>query len=171
MSQYFQKGTITAFPTDTSFGLGVRADDPDTLERLKTLKQRPEEKYFSLMVKDLKMLKIFAQVQDSYTKKLLQSTPLTALLKPSDNLPKSLFWPEDKVAFRIATIPEVADAITYPITATSANLSGQDPIFDIEKIKENFGDNVVIFPGFEELPHVPPSEIWDFTVDPPRRLR
>lgn len=167
----FKKGQIVAFPTDTSFGLGIRADDPEGLRKLKELKQRPDEKYFSLMVKDLEMLKVFAQVQNNYTSKLLQNTPLTALLKPSKNLPTSPFWPEDKVAFRIATIPEVAKAITYPITATSANLSGQDPIFDIEKIKENFGDQVIVFPGFEKLSPCPPSEIWDYTIDPPKRIR
>lgn len=171
MSLYFQKGIITAFPTDTSFGLGVRADDPETLLKLKNLKKRPDEKYFSLMVKDLSMLKKFAHVQENYSTLPFFNNPLTVILKSTKILPASPFWSAEKIAFRISTIPEVTAMIEYPVTATSANISGQDSIFDAQIIKENFRDQVVIFPGFEKLPHRSSSEIWDYTIDPPIRIR
>lgn len=171
MSTPFATGQIWAFPTDTSWGLGVRADDAETLQALKVLKNRPDEKYFSLMVRDFAMLEAFAQIPEGMTAAWFFETPRTAILAPTDALPTSPFWPAEKVAFRIAPIPQVAAAIEYPVTATSANVSGQPPIFTTEELRHHFGDRIEIFPGFTTLDPKPPSEIWDFTVSPTSRLR
>jgi len=167
----FEKGEIWAYPTDTSFGLGVRADDERGLEALATLKGRDNTKYFSLMVRDEEMLRHFANVPEDITEEFFLELPRTVILCPTRHLPLSKFWPVDKVAFRIATLPEVAREITFPVTATSANLSGEPPIFEAKIIREKFGEKVKMFPGIEHLMVCPSSEIWDFTEVPPRRLR
>lgn len=167
----FEKTTIWAYPTDTSFGLGVRADDERGLERLARLKGRSANKFFSLMVKDFAMLKEFAHVPKGIHEKFFLESPKTVILKPTEKLPRSPYWPEDKVAFRISTVPEVAQKIQFPITATSANLGGGKPIFDVERIKRTFRSRVRIVPNFSNLPEAEPSEIWDFTGVPPVRIR
>jgi len=159
----FSKGEIWAYPTDTSFGLGVRADDEETLEKLAILKGRTDKQYFSLMVRDLEMFREFAEVPDDFPVDFFTEKPRTAILKPSALLPKSKFWPENSVAFRVATIPEVAEQIDYPITATSANLTGQEPVFYSYKVTEIFGDQMKIFSGIEILEKKEASEVWDFT--------
>ncbi len=167
----FKKGTIWTYPTDTSFGLGVRADDVETLERLKKLKNRPTEKCFSLMVRDFTMLKKFAKIPKSLKESFFFDKPRTVILKPTKLLPISKFWPKNKVAFRICTIEEIQKEISFPITATSANISGKKPIFNIEKIKKDFCDQVEIFKKWKILPENNPSEIWDFTLLEPKRMR
>ncbi len=167
----FEKTIIWAYPTDTSFGLGVRADDERGLEKLAKLKGRSAKKFFSLMVKDFEMLKKFAEVPREMNESFFLDSPKTALLKPKDILPRSPYWPDDKVAFRISTIREVAERIEYPITATSANLGGGNPIFDVERLKRTFRTRVRIVPNFSTLPEAEPSEIWDFTVTPSVQIR
>jgi len=167
----FTRDTITAFPTDTSWGLAVRSDDEEGLSRLAKLKNRKEKQMFSLIVKDMEMLREFAEVPEDFPLNYFMEKPRTAILKPTKKLPRSTYWPEQSVAFRVATIPEVIDKISYPVTATSANYTGEPSIFSAQKIRNQFGDEVVIFPGFEILPEKNVSEIWDFTVDPPRSLR
>ncbi len=167
----FSLGEIWAYPTDTSFGLGVRADDKRGLEALAELKGRDSTKYFSLMVRDEDMLRHFAVVPEEITSEFFEEVPRTAILRPTLHLPLSKFWPQDKVAFRIATLPEVAREITFPVTATSANKSTEPPIFEAKIIREIFGKKVKIFPDCEHLMARPSSEIWDFTEQPPRRLR
>ncbi len=169
--ELFKKGTITAYPTDTSFGLGVRIDDTKTLDLLYFLKQRPPKKFFSLMVCDFKMLSEYAKIPANLSKKFFYEKPRTIILRPTNKLPISPFWPKDKVAFRISTIREVANVIICPITATSANISGEPPIFDTQNIRNKFGKKVKIFPKFETLPKNPPSEIWDYTQTTPNQLR
>ncbi len=170
----FKKGEIWAYPTDTSFGLGVRADDEQGLEDLAKLKSREKNMFFSLMVRDTEMLREFAEIPRNFEEKLntfFVQKPRTAILKPKKTLPQSKFWPKDKVAFRVCTIPEISREISFPITATSANISGQPAIYEAEKIREIFGDKVQIFAGISELPKVEASEIWDFTVEPAVRIR
>ncbi|MCF7917949.1 Sua5/YciO/YrdC/YwlC family protein [Candidatus Gracilibacteria bacterium] len=167
----FHQGEIWAYPTDTSFGLGVRADDARTLKRLAELKGRGREKYFSLMVRDFAMLQEFAEVPDEMTEAFFMESPKTAILKPTSKLPASEYWPAESVAFRVCTIPEIARKIEYPITATSANLSGGKPIFDTWKLRRIFRDRIKIVPNIAEIPEKDPSEIWNFTVKPPVRLR
>jgi L-threonylcarbamoyladenylate synthase len=167
----FAPNTITAFPTNTSFGLGVRADDETTIQKMYALKQRPSGKFFSLMVKDWEMLQKFAEVPKNFPLDYFTESPRTVILKPTKKLPKSKYWPAEKVAFRISTIPAVRDTITYPITATSANLSGEVAIYNTATLKQKFGSQIVIFPGFEQLPVVQTSEIWDYTTETPVRIR
>ena len=123
------------------------------------------------MVKDLEMLKEFAEVPRGVNEAFFFDSPKTALLKPKDTLPRSPYWPEDKVAFRISTIKEVAEKIKYPITATSANLGGGNPIFDVERLKRTFRTRVKVVPDFATIPEAEPSEIWDFTVTPAVQIR
>jgi L-threonylcarbamoyladenylate synthase len=167
----FEKNIITAFPTDTSWGLGVRADDVQGLENVARLKKRKPEQMFSLMVRDFAMLREFAEVPKDFLISFFNEKPRTAILKPKEILPKSEFWPETSVAFRIATIPEVAVEITYPITATSANFTGKPAIFSAQELKKQFKDAVLIFPDFETLVPNEPSEIWDFTAESPKQIR
>ncbi len=161
----FAKGKIIAFPTDTSYGLGVRADDPEMLQAVYDLKKRPTNKYCSLMVKDWSMLREFAEVPSELPLDFFTARPRTVILKPTDKLPLSKFWPQSGVAFRVAPLKEVAVAIEYPISATSANLSGENAIHDPRAIKSQWGSVVLLFdfaPRLSDL--VPPSEIWDYTT-------
>lgn len=49
-AELLRKGRIVAFPTETVYGLGARADDPRAVAELSRLKQRPPEKKFALLV-------------------------------------------------------------------------------------------------------------------------
>ncbi len=168
----FKKGEIWAYPTDTSFGLGVRADDTEGLKNLMKLKQRSKNKYFSLMVSNFEMLKKFAVIDESkINKNFFKTCPRTAILKPQKKLPKSDFWPKDKVAFRVCTIPEIAKKITYPITATSANISGLSSIYKIKELEKQFNKDIKIYKKLGNLPETPASEIWDFTGDKLQNIR
>lgn len=160
----FAKNVIVAFPTDTSYGLGVRADDPEMLQAVYDLKKRPANKFCSLMVKDWNMLREFAEVPAELSLDFFTVKPRTVILKPTNKLPLSEFWPKQAVAFRVAPLKAVAAAIEYPVSATSANLTGENPIYAPETIKSQWGSLVSIFDFAPVLSEgVPPSEIWDYT--------
>lgn len=167
----FEPGTIWAYPTDTSFGLGVRCDDPSTLVKLKNLKKRAPEKFFSLMVRDWDMLDHYAEVPNEIPRDIFITTPTTLILKPKKKLPESPFWPADKVAFRICLNPDITQYITVPITATSANLSGQNPIYSIMELDQVFGNQIKIYREINKLNVTTPSQIWDYTTPKPTRRR
>ena len=166
----FETGTITAFPTDTSYGLGVRIDDAKGMDRLAKLKGRRLGQYFSIMVRDMAMLREYAKVPNWIHDDWFFECPRTAILLPTGKLPKSPHWPH-AVAFRVCPVPEIQESIIFPITATSCNKTGQMACYDAEKVKQVFGDAVVIHPFAPDLPRVPASEIWDCTGLSPVQIR
>ena len=168
----FNFNEIWGYPTDTSFAIGVMADDVDGLLKLARLKGGRFGKYFSLMCADEKMLRDFSRVPDDLNvRNFFFASPRTAILEPSNQLPKSRFWPDDGVAFRISTIRDLALKIDFPITATSANLTGQNPIFELSELQRIFGDNIKVYNRISKLTQRDPSEIWDFTKNPPKQIR
>ncbi len=168
----FNFGEIWGYPTDTSFGLGVRADDANGLERLAKLKGGRSEKYFSLMCADEKMLRVFAKVPEDFdVHNFFFEKARTVLFEPADTLPKSKFWPSNKVGFRVSTISDIAQHIEFPVTATSANLAGQNLIFTVAELQKIFGKKIKIYDKISVLEKKPSSEIWDFTENPSKQIR
>ncbi|PID70306.1 hypothetical protein CSB37_02885 [bacterium DOLZORAL124_38_8] len=167
----FQKGEIWAYPTNTSFGLGARIDDIKSLQTIHELKQRPQGKFFSLMVRDFAMLQEYAEVPDNFPPEFFTKTPRTALLKPRKKLPQTQFWPTEKVGFRICQIPEIAQHIEIPITTTSANLSGNTPLFMPADVQKQFSDSALKIFAKPALKITDFSEIWDFTQQTPVKIR
>jgi len=168
----FNQGEIWGYPTDTSFGLGVRIDDINGLQNLTKLKGGREDKFFSIMCKDEDMLREYAHVPDNLDlHTFFFKKPRTIILESKDTLPKTPFWPKNKVAFRINTIPELSAHITIPVTATSANISGEPPIYTTQKLKEVFNERIHVADLIPHLPETPSSEIWDYTENPPKQIR
>ena len=123
------------------------------------------------MTRDFEQLREYAEVPEDLEEKFFFEKPRTVILKPTNKLPLSPYWPEDKVAFRVCTMPAVANHIDVPITATSANISGETSIFSISDLENQFGEDIEICRIFLELPEKNPSEIYDFTVSARPRLR
>ncbi len=49
-ARLLREGAVIAFPTETVYGLGARADDAAAVAELRRLKDRPQDKPFSLLV-------------------------------------------------------------------------------------------------------------------------
>ena len=54
--EILKRGDVLAFPTETVFGLGVRYDKIGSFNKLVSIKRRPPDKPFTLMVGNKKMI-------------------------------------------------------------------------------------------------------------------
>jgi L-threonylcarbamoyladenylate synthase len=125
-------GGVVAFPTETTYGLGVDALDERALERLLTLKGRGAEKAVSVIVSGRDMVQSLCAEIPPLAHQLMADHwpgPLTLVLPARAGLPAPLVS-EGGVAVRHSSHP-LADALVRawgrPITATSANPAGQPP--------------------------------------------
>lgn len=125
-------GGIVCFPTETFYGLGVRYDDRHALDRLFNLKQRPPDKPLPLLVGSLELLALLVDRINATEELLMKSFwpgPLTMLLAARSDLPEFVSAGRPgRVAVRIpgaSVALELAEALKFPITATSANISGE----------------------------------------------
>lgn len=142
-AQIIKDGGIIAYPTDTLYALGVDATNPDAVRRLFALKQSPPDKNFLIMVKDVAMLKQYADVS-LYGEKLLETIWPGPLSLVAPRLNVEILKEVNKgveIGSRMTNHPfrEVFfKYIDVPITATSANISGCSPLTSPEEIKKQF---------------------------------
>ena len=63
-AKLLNEGNVIAFPTETVFGLGVIYDDKQAYDKLVSVKRRPPEKPFTLMLADPEDIEKFAVLSD-----------------------------------------------------------------------------------------------------------
>jgi len=171
------KGGIVAFPTETFYGLGVKFDIEASLKRLYELKKRPEIKPMPLIIGNMEMLSMVASSVNDTAYKLMEKFwpgPLTIILKAKKSLSKYLTAGTGKVAVRIpgeSFALHLAREAGFPITATSANISGMLPAEDAETVKKYFGDRIDLIIDGGKTPGGLPSTIADITGNDVKILR
>ena len=124
-------GRVIVYPTTTLPALGC-IPKPTSLDELYEKKGRRSDAPVSLGVSNLdqarEIVQVPADVQD-----ILEEFPegsLTIVLRPHKEMDPRLG--RDKVAVRVVSHPTAKSLLlkTGPLTATSANLSGQEPLLD-----------------------------------------
>ncbi|MBI5027207.1 MAG: threonylcarbamoyl-AMP synthase [Nitrospirae bacterium] len=171
------KGGIIAYPTETFYGLGVRAMDKESLQRLIEIKGRPQDKPIPLIVGSLEVLKTIVEEIPLEAEKLIKEFwpgPLTIVFKAKLLLPDLLTARTGKIAVRIpgeSFALFLSKKIDFPITATSANPSGARPPEVADEVSRYFGDKIDLIVDGGKTPIGKPSTIIDVTVKPWRLLR
>lgn len=166
-------GAVVAYPTETFYGLGSRADDGEGIERIVSLKGRDSSKGMIVLVPDMATALSLAEV-DSRRQELLERFwpgPLSAVLKARPGL-HPLLAPEGRIALRISPHP-LALALTRaagPVTSTSANPSGMPPAAEASGVI-SFGLSVDALLDGGRTPGGKPSTLMDLTTWPPVCLR
>ncbi|MDH5704857.1 MAG: L-threonylcarbamoyladenylate synthase [Candidatus Aminicenantes bacterium] len=145
-----RKDGVMAYPTDTFYGLGASCFSKRAIQRIYRLKKRERAKPLSILVSDLGMVRslavgiprLFWQLAEEFW-----PGPLTLVLKASSSLPEEILGPEGSVGIRLPALPWLRGLISkvaFPITGTSANISGEKEI-------ENPEDVIASFSGMVDL--------------------
>ena len=164
-----KRGGVVAYPTDTVFGLGVNATREDAIKLLYRVKDRPGSRPVPVMVSSIHQAKLLASV-NSKQEKILESIwpgAVTAVLAKKGGGTIGLRIPDSEVAQSLAR--------DFPITGTSANLSGEEPAKTAQEVIVAFGSHHPKPDLILDLPSVgtsKPSTVIDIT-DPskPRIVR
>ncbi len=142
------KGGIVAFPTETFYGLGVKYDNEDALRRLYEVKHRPKEKAMPLLVPSIKTALTLCKNPSLLERMLMERYwpgPLTIVLKAQEDLSTYLTAGTGRVAMRIpgkSFALRLVKQAGFPITATSANISGKPPADNPQKVIDYFDDRI-----------------------------
>lgn len=174
-----KRGGVVAYPTDTVYGLGTNALCTDCIERLFKIKKRPAFKPVPIMVRDIAMAKQVAYLNQRKIK-LLEAVwpgPVTVVVEKKDILPMSLTANQWTVGLRIpdCEITQLLmSQLDFPLTTTSANISGEEPISDSQEIILTFSKNyprpdLIIDAG--QLLKNQPSTVLDITGKKPKIMR
>ena len=121
---------LVVYPTETIYGLGADALSEIAVYKVYEAKQRPMGKPISVAVSDLEMIDAIAYVDD-FAERFLQKFlpgPVTVVLPVKRCLPSDLSGGTGTIGIRYpdhAVAQAVIAALDSPITATSANISGE----------------------------------------------
>ena len=168
---------VMAYPTETFYGLGAVCFSGEAVRRIYRLKARDAGKPLSLIVSSLDMIETLAIGPPPVFHRLAGEFwpgPLTLVLKASPAFPARLAGPGHTIGVRIPSVPwlrRLVHEVGLPITATSANISGEGEISDPAEVLRTFNDKVDIILDGGATPGGRASTIVDITGSTPRILR
>ncbi len=129
-----KKNGVIIYPTETSYGIGCKLTDINSIKRIREIKQ-DRIKPFLIIVADKKMAENYAEI-NSEAEKLLNAFKghLTLIVPKKNKIPEEVS--KEKIALRISsneTALGIVKELNEPIISTSANLSGKKPIYSFDK--------------------------------------
>jgi len=178
-SEVLKNKETIIYPTDTLYGLGANAFDEDAVLKVYKMKKRDRNKSMPVIARDIKMARKIACI-DSKVEKMLNKIwpgPITIVLRKKDIIPYLLTGNKETVAIRIPNnkfISALMKEIDFPITATSANISGEKNLLKPNEIISKFksgGLKPNLFIDSGEVENFRPSTIIDLTTRSPKILR
>lgn len=116
-----ESGGLVVFPTETVYGIACNLLNGHALQRLRQIKDRPQDKNFSIHVGDKRDIEKYAEGILPRAYKMVEHFwpgPLTLVLSAPHGKSVGLRMPKDEVALRLL------NRCDFPVVAPSANLSG-----------------------------------------------
>ena len=130
-AEILKNGGLVAFPTETVYGLGANALDPDAVASIYKAKGRPSDNPLIVHVADTAQCRELTDEWPETADKLAKAFwpgPLTMVLPKKQNVPSVTTGGLSTVAIRMPDHPAALELIRRagcPIAAPSANLSGR----------------------------------------------
>lgn len=160
-----REGGLLLYPTDTVWGIGCDATNPQAVENLYTLKKRQEAKAMVCLVSDFEMVKNYVgEIPENINSVLKkQHRPTTVIYNYPKNVAENLLANNDTVAIRICDstfCKKLIKAFGKPIVSTSANISGENSPKTFSQITEEIKKGVDYIVNLQlEAVNVKPSMI------------
>ena len=170
-------GGVLALPTETFYALAVNPFDPSALTRLFTLKGRPAGKPVLVLIAGPEMLFQVARGVPAAAPRLMARFwpgPLTLIFPARPDLLPRLTGGTGAIGLRQPRqdlVCRLMKALGLPLTGTSANRAGQEPLSAAAEVARVFGDGVDLTLDAGPCPGGLPSSIVDLSVSPPRLVR
>jgi L-threonylcarbamoyladenylate synthase len=148
-----RRGDLVVYPTETVYGLGADALDPEAIERVFEAKGRSRQKPLSMALPELAAAADYTRTTERerrFCQRFLPG-PVTVLVERTDRVPDVLVGGGDRVGIRIPD-HDTARALarrTGPITATSANRSGEPSARRVGEIDPAIRERATVLDGGE----------------------
>ncbi len=170
-------GGVVVFPTTSLYGLAVDASNPAAVEKLFVIKQRPPDKPILILVPNLRDIQNLVHDIPLAAERIMTALwpgKLTLIFKAGNGLLPGLTAGTGKIGIRLPVYPVarlLVHAVGKPITATSANISGQIGCSRIADLDPAVAASVDLILDAGPLEGGAGSTVLDVSEDPPVLLR
>ncbi len=161
-------GHCVAYPTGTSYGLGVNALDERAIQRLSELKQRPTDKTYTVLLPTSDPERFVAWTDlEQKVFRAFQDRPLTLLVEAKP--PLAHLARDGRIGIRTPDHPftrDLTEMLPFPVTATSANVSSQSAACAPDELEQLAGSVRLYAVEGGRLPRCVPSTVaaWSGTA-------
>lgn len=127
--EVLNSGGLILYPTDTIWGIGCDATNPEAVNRVYALKHRADNKALIVLLDSAEHLDHYVIDVPEMARELLDVAvkPLTIIYEGAFNLARELLGKNDSVGIRIPHeefCQQLCERFGKPIVSTSANVSG-----------------------------------------------
>jgi len=127
--EVISKGGIILYPTDTVWGIGCDATNPEAVKKIYALKQREESKSMIVLMNGERMVyNVFKEIPEVAWQIIdLAEKPTTLILDSPRNVAPNIIAPDNTLGMRIVKEPfcyKLMERMKKPLVSTSANISG-----------------------------------------------
>lgn len=171
------EGELVAFPTETVYGLGGDALDPDASRKIYAAKGRPSDNPLIVHIAEFEDMKRVAREVPEQAKKLADAFwpgPLTMIVWKSDAVPEATTGGMQTVAVRMPNHPVALELIRRSgclIAAPSANTSGRPSPTEAQHVAEDLSGKIAMILDGGPVGIGIESTIIDLTEEKPMILR
>ena len=143
-----KKGGVVVIPTDTTYGIVCDATNEEAVRKIYKLKGRDYHKPMIVLMNSIKMLEEYTSLVNPLERELINTYlpgELTIILNKNNLIPNIVTSGKDTLGIRIPNNKDLIDIINKlgtPIVATSANLSNQKEITNINMLDNSIKSNV-----------------------------
>jgi len=173
--QTINEGGLLVYPTDTLYGLGVDAFNPEAIGKVYEAKERPEDAPISVAVSDPEMMQKVTNPSPwmSRVVEALIPRPITFLLPKKKKVPGTLTAGSDILGVRIPNHLFALSVVarTGPITTTSANLHEGHSPRTIRSAIRQLGDAVDLYVDCGRTVFGRASTVVDLTGNAPSKVK
>ncbi len=161
------RGGVSAFLTDTIYGLSCLLMDPSAVEFLYRLKRRPANLAVVSLIPRPDDVYPLAEGVPEVAEPLMRRCwpgPLSIIFKASPLVPERVRGERGTIALRVPKNPlahALLEAVGGPLVSSSANLSGQPPASNVVEIVRIFRNQIDLILDCGEAQTTVPSTIVD----------
>lgn len=145
--EVMKNGGVILYPTDTVWGIGCDATNPDAVKKVYEIKQRDDSKALICLVDSEARLSRYVRNVADVTWDMIElaTKPLTIIFNKANGLAPNLLADDGSVGIRI-TKEEFSKELCFrfqkPIVSTSANISGEPTALTFDEISDEIKNSV-----------------------------
>ncbi len=153
--EVLKAGGIILYPTDTVWGLGCDATNPEAVAKIIALKGRAADKSFIVLLHSANQLASYVKEIPDVAYDLIEfaENPLTVIFSGAKNLAPNVINQDGSVGLRVVRhnfCEKLLQRFKKPITSTSANLSGQTTPAIFDEISDEIKSGVDYIVDWEQ---------------------
>lgn len=167
-AELLRGGEVIAIPTDTFYGLAANPFDVTAVEKVFAIKGRPKGNPLLLLIDSVELAAELANLPPPFylLAKRFWPGPLTVVVKASPKLPATVTGHTGTIGLRLPRAPVAVALIRAagcPITATSANRTGEPNSSSAQQVEATLGERLPLILDGGISPTDKPSTVVSLT--------